>query len=127
MPTNVLLSIKPHFTQQIFAGTKRFEFRRTLFKERTIKTAIVYASSPVCQVIGEFDIAGILELEIVALWEQTHQFAGITKPSFDTYFREKHIGFAIHIGAIRQYTTPLSLATRFNIQRPPQSFQYISL
>ena len=116
MPTNVLLSIKPHFSQQIFAGTKRFEFRRTLFKERTIKTVIVYASSPVCQVIGEFDIAGILELEIAALWERTQQFAGITKPSFDAYFREKAIGFAIHIGATRQYTTPLSLATQMCIR-----------
>ncbi len=126
MPTNVLLSIKPHFAQQIFAGTKRFEFRRTLFKERGIKTVIVYASSPICQVIGEFDIAGILELEIAALWEQTHEFAGITRPYFETYFREKQIGFAIHIGATRRYSDPLQLETSFHIQRPPQSFQYIS-
>lgn len=34
----VLLSIKPKYANAIFAGTKKFEFRRSIFKNLNIKT-----------------------------------------------------------------------------------------
>ena len=52
----VILSIKPEFANKIFNGTKKFEFRRTLFKNKEIKMIIVYASAPISKVIGEFEI-----------------------------------------------------------------------
>ena len=56
----VVLSIKPEFAFKIFDGTKKFEFRKAIFKNHKIKTVIVYASSPVQQVIGEFEIEKII-------------------------------------------------------------------
>jgi predicted transcriptional regulator len=56
----VVLSIKPEFAFKIFEGTKKFEFRKSIFKNENIKTIIVYASSPVQQVIGEFDFDEVL-------------------------------------------------------------------
>ena len=44
----VLLSIKPEFANKIFEGTKRFEFRKSIFKKE-VKTVVVYASSPLQQ------------------------------------------------------------------------------
>lgn len=41
----VLISIKPKFVEQIFAGTKTFELRKKLFK-RTVDTIVIYSSSP---------------------------------------------------------------------------------
>ena len=58
--TAVLLSIKPEFAKKIFAGTKKFEFRKSIFKYQNINKIIVYASSPVKKVIGEFLIDKIL-------------------------------------------------------------------
>ena len=55
----VLLSIKPEFAEKIFDGTKKFEFRKSIFKNTDVQTVIVYASSPVQQVIGEFTIDSI--------------------------------------------------------------------
>ena len=52
----VLLSIKPEFAELIFKGTKKFEFRKSIFKNSEIKTVVVYASSPMQKVIGEFEI-----------------------------------------------------------------------
>ena len=49
----VVLSIKPEFAFKIFDGTKKFEFRKSIFKSNKVKSIIVYASSPVQQVIGE--------------------------------------------------------------------------
>lgn len=33
MHMKVLLSIKPEFVEKIFAGEKKFEYRRTIFKK----------------------------------------------------------------------------------------------
>ena len=65
----VILSIKPEFANKIFNGTKKFEFRRTLFKNKEIKMIIVYASAPISKVIGEFEIDRIFheELELLVL------------------------------------------------------------
>ena len=57
----VVLSIKPEFANKIFDGTKKYEFRKAIFKNDKIKTIIVYASSPVQQVIGEFEIEKIIK------------------------------------------------------------------
>ena len=52
----IVLSIKPEFAFKIFDGTKKFEFRKSIFKNVNIKSVILYASSPIQQVIGEFEI-----------------------------------------------------------------------
>ena len=52
----VLLSIKPEFVEKIFNGTKKYEFRKSIFKNKNIDTVVVYASSPWQYVIGEFKI-----------------------------------------------------------------------
>jgi predicted transcriptional regulator len=125
MQTSVLLSIKPEFADRIFQGLKRYEFRRTLFKDRSVKRIIVYASTPIRKVIGEFEVVDILELEKEYLWEQTKDYSGIPKDYFDEYFRGRERGYAIEIGEARLYDTPLELSENFNVERPPQSFMYL--
>ena len=125
METSVLLSIKPEFADRIFQGSKRYEFRRTLFKDRSVKRIVVYASTPIRKVIGEFEVVDILELEKEYLWEQTKDYSGIPKDYFDEYFHGRETGFAIAIGDAILYDTPLELSEIFNIERPPQSFMYL--
>ena len=52
----VLLSIKPEFVEKIFAGTKKYEFRKSLFKKSGVKYVVIYASAPIKRVVGEFEI-----------------------------------------------------------------------
>ncbi len=125
MQTNVLLSIKPIFAEIIFRGEKRFEFRKTIFKNRNIHKIIVYASAPISKVIGEFEVDDILELETSHLWEKTKNHSGIEKDYFDNYFHNKKIGYAIKVGRMKLYETPLELQKHFKISRPPQSFMYL--
>lgn len=120
----VLLSIKPEFAEKIFNGTKKFEFRRSIFKNDQIKTVVVYASSPLQSVIGEFEIDHIIYDELTNLWQQTHEFAGIEKDYFFHYFSDKQQGYAIVIKKTRVYQKPLSLKENFNML-PPQSFAYL--
>lgn len=120
----VLLSIKPEFAEKIFEGTKRFEFRRSVFKEPEVKKVVVYASSPMQMVIGEFETDHILCDDIDRLWKQTYKFAGINKEYFFNYFLDKKQGYAIAIKSTKKYRKPLSLKENFNMM-PPQSFAYI--
>lgn len=120
---NVVLSIKPEFAFKIFNGTKRFEFRKAIFKNPNVKKIIVYASSPVQQVIGEFEFDEILKCEKNELWELTKQHSGITEDFFFSYFEQKVDGYAIVIKNTVMYPTPKCLKADFQLL-PPQSFAY---
>jgi len=121
----VLLSIKPKYADLIFEGTKKFEFRRSIFKNENIKTIVVYASSPVQKVIGEFEIETILNTNLSLLWKQTKEHAGIDKEYFLEYFINKEKGYAIKIKKTKKYRKPLCLREDFNLL-PPQSFLYLN-
>ncbi len=120
----VLLSIKPEFAERIFDGSKKYEFRKAIFKNPNVKTVVVYASSPVQRVIGEFDIATILIDEPTALWKETKEHSGITKDFFFDYFDQRDIGYAIEVKDVRRYKNSQCLRTHYK-KTPPQSFCYV--
>ena len=119
----VVLSIKPEFAFKIFDGTKKFEFRKSIFKNENVKSIIVYASSPVQQVIGEFEIDEVLNYDLTTLWNLTQEFSGISEEFYYDYFANKEHGFAIKIKNTKRYNNPKCLKTDFNLS-PPQSFAY---
>lgn len=120
----VVLSIKPEFANKIFDGSKKYEFRRTIFKNDKIKTVLVYASSPVQRVIGEFEIEKILNHDIDTLWDLTQKYSGISEDYFYQYFSQKDIGYAIKIRKTKKYKQSKCLKADFNLI-PPQSFVYL--
>lgn len=119
----VVLSIKPEFANKIFDGTKRFEFRKAIFKNENIKSVLVYSSSPVQKVIGEFQIEQIIKHDLETLWDLTKEFSGITEEYFYDYFADREHGFAIQIKKKTRFKTPKCLREDYNLT-PPQSFAY---
>jgi predicted transcriptional regulator len=120
----VLLSIKPEFALKIFDGSKKYEYRRAIFKNQEVSRVIVYASEPIKQIIGEFEIEDILHEEPKSLWVKTKRHAGISEKRFFAYFTSKSKGYAIKVKATRVYDDPLPLST-FMISSPPQSYMYL--
>lgn len=120
----VVLSIKPEFAYKIFDGSKKFEFRKAIFKNNEVKTVVVYASSPVQKVIGEFEIGEIFNNDLETLWNLTKEHSGITEDFFYAYFSEKEKGFAIQVKNKKKYKEPKCLRADFNLH-PPQSFAYL--
>ena len=120
----VLISIKHEFAFKIFDGTKKFEFRKVIFKKPNIKTVIVYASSPVQQVIGEFEIDDIYSYEPNIIWKMTKKHSGITEDFFFDYFSNRDVAHAIKIKNTRRYKRPLGIRENFNVV-PPQSYVYL--
>lgn len=121
----VVMSIKPKFANKIFDGTKRFEFRKAIFKNQNVTSVLVYASSPVQKVIGEFEIGEIFNLDLKELWDKTKEYSGITEDYFYEYFENREQGFAIQIKNKKRFTNPKCLKTDYNLT-PPQSFAYWS-
>jgi predicted transcriptional regulator len=121
----VLLSVKPRFADAILAGDKTFEFRRALFKREDVRTVVLYASSPICKVVGEFALDDVLSLGIDALWGATRHGGGIDKAFFYQYFEGRTVGHALKVRRARRYRSPLCLRGDFGISHPPQSFCYV--
>lgn len=118
-----LLSIKPQYSSAIFEGNKKFEFRRNIFS-RPVDIVVVYVTSPVQQVVGEFDVHSVISESVSSLWERTKRFAGIEEDLFLRYFEGKDYGHAIEVGEVRSYSSPFCPIECFGI-RPPQSFVYL--
>ena len=121
--STILLSIKPEYVNRIFAGTKKFEFRKYVAKQKVDKI-IVYSSCPEQKVVGEVDVVETLCAKPALLWETTKEEAGIAKDKFDTYFAGCDRAYAYKIGKISKYDNPKEL-NAFGIKYPPQSFMYI--
>lgn len=121
----VLLSIKPEFAFKIFEGEKKFEFRKVIFKNPNVKTVVVYASSPIQKVIGEFEIDSILSSTPNEIWELTKKHSGISEVYFHEYFESRLIAHAIKIKNTKRYKKPMSLKEDFNVL-PPQSYMYLN-
>jgi predicted transcriptional regulator len=125
MPSSVLLSVKPEFANAILDGVKRFEFRRVLFSTRKVSRIVLYASSPVQRVIGDFQVSDILSLPPDDLWQITWSGAGISQEYFESYFRGKNLAHAIGVHNARRFARPRRLASHYGIRLPPQSFCYL--
>lgn len=121
----ILLSIKPDFVKEISSGKKRYEFRRTLYKRRDVKTIVVYCSSPVCRLVGEIDVDKVLCDTPEQIWNLTRCEAGVSKSFYSQYFEGKSVAYAIKIKRFRPYAKPIKLNDRYPGLTPPQSFCYV--
>lgn len=122
----VLLSIKPEFAHKIFEGSKKFEFRKQVFKDTSVKKVIVYSTSPEQKVIGEFEIEAILSDTPDNIWIQTKLYSGISQEFYDEYFKGRDNAYAIKVASTKKYRKEKSLAD-YNVQSAPQSFAYVEV
>ena len=120
----VLLAIKEEFANKIFEGEKKYEFRKSIFKDNRVRSVVVYVTSPIKKVIGEFEIDNIIYDEPNNIWKLTNKFSGIDKEFFDEYFSGKETAYAIKIKRVLKYDREYLLED-FNINFAPQSYVYI--
>jgi len=121
---SVLLSIKPEFAEKILSGEKRFEFRRVMPK-RDVERVVVYASSPVCRIVGEFTVRRVMTATPGKLWKLTRTHAGIEKHFFEAYFMGRDEAHAFEVDEARRYDEPIDPRKLSRAFRAPQSFVYL--
>ncbi len=121
----VLLSIKPEYAEKILDGSKKFEFRKGIFKNEKITTVVIYATMPIGKIVGEFQVDSVLSGRPDDVWAETKKFAGITKEFFDMYYEGREKAFAIKIGSVDKFDAPLPLSALGSNITPPQSYRYL--
>lgn len=117
---NAILSIKPQYVEEIKKGRKKFEYRKSVFKQK-VEKVYIYASAPVSKIIGEFQPVDVIHGNPEEVWKKTKQYSGITEKFFKEYYRGRSVAYAIEIKNIRIYESPKNLPEGVHA---PQSYCY---
>ena len=120
-----LLAVQPKYAVQLMDGTKRVEFRKTKFKQ-DVGTVYVYASSPIKQVVGCFEVKELVEGTPEGLWDQFKAVGGIDEVDYRAYYGEAEQGIAIVVGQVSKFSHPKELNEFTGSSTPPQSFVYLN-
>jgi predicted transcriptional regulator/DNA-binding XRE family transcriptional regulator len=124
---DVVLSVRPQYSDKIFQGIKTVELRRRfpVAAPRGI-TAYIYSTSPVRAMVGTTEIRNVIKAPVVEIWKKFGKKAQIERADFDEYFSGLKEGFALQIANARTFSRPIDLTElreRFGFE-PPQSFLY---
>lgn len=119
----LLMSINPQHVDNILAGTKRFEYRKTKCKE-DIDSIVIYSTSPVMQIVAEVEVTGIIQDSPQTVWKKTSSASGIDKDFFDSYYSGRTTAVAYVLGKVKRFKKPRQLSD-FGVKSAPQSYVYI--
>lgn len=119
----ILLSIKPEYSNKIFSGEKRFEFRRQKPKQR-FDTVFVYESHPTKKIVGWFSVRKIISGSPSEVWNYCKEKGGIEEEDYFSYCGDKKIVYAFEIDKTIQFEYPIDPTDLYPGFNPPQSFTY---
>lgn len=122
---NILMSIKPHFSNLILDGQKRYEYRKRVFSRSDVSRVYIYASKPICKVIGYFTVKRIINDTPSMVWDLTYEYGGISKNQFLNYFKGHDVAHAIEIDEVVQLDTPFNPKQVIQGFTAPQNFMYL--
>lgn len=121
---SILLSVNPEYVDKIFAGSKKYEYRKRL-AIKTVDKILIYSTAPIMNVVGAVQVVETISASPTALWECTKKFAGISREKYRKYFKGCKVAYAYQLGRVIRYDPPKELG-EFNVNLPPQSFIYLS-
>lgn len=125
-PRAVLLSVKPRFAEQILAGTKTVEFRRSWAAE-PVGLAVVYSSSPVQRLVGIVEIEGAVLASPRSVWTKCRgRGPGLQRKELMEYFGDKDQAYGVLLGELTLPSKPVAPKSLFKGFRPPQSYRYLN-
>ena len=122
---NVILSIRPTFCKMILSGQKVYEYRKRIFTRSDVDKVYIYATKPICRIVGYFTIAAMIEDSPNVMWQMTHEGSGITKEYFDAYFKNCDMAHAIKIGEVVKFDTPIDPKKVIKNFTAPQNYRYV--
>lgn len=120
---NMLISINPEHVENIFNGSKKYEYRKIRCK-KDVEKIIIYSTYPIMKVVGEAKVEEILEDSPDNIWEGTKKYSGIDLQFYQKYFKDRSKAIAYKLTNIKKYNIPKDLAS-YGIKAAPQSFIYV--
>ncbi len=120
----LLLSIKPEYSEKIFSGEKKYEFRKQKPK-LAISKVFVYECSPSKSIVGWFSVRWIHSGSPEEIWEMCKNSSGIEKAKYLSYCNGKKIVYAFEIDEVFKLDKPIDPFRVISDFKPPQSFVYL--
>jgi predicted transcriptional regulator len=108
MSAAAILSIKPTYANQILAGTKTIELRKSSMGLTAGDVVLVYSSAPEQRIALWFEIKKVKELSVAEMWMQCKDLLGIDYDDYLGYFNEVDVAVGLHIGEVHPLR-PISL------------------
>lgn len=111
MKKHILLSVKPTHVDQIRAGIKRYEFRKSFpdtSEDDISSRVIIYSADPNQEIVGSFQISKHLRGDFESLMidiEASRPY----RQRISKYFTDKKNCHVIEISRLNMYENPLSL------------------
>lgn len=118
MSSAAIISIKPVYANQILAGTKTIELRKSAMGLAPRDVVLVYSSAPEQQLSFWFRIRKVETLPIAEMWRRYEDRLGISRDDYEAYFVGADAATGLHIGEIHRLR-PVPLA---EIQRAVDGF-----
>ena len=109
----------------IFDGQKLYEYRKRVFARSDVDKVYIYASKPICRIVGYFTFKRIIEETPLMLWTMTNEQGGISKKQFLDYFNGCNTAHAIEIDEVVKLDTPIEPKEVIKGFTPPQNFVYL--
>ncbi len=126
----ILLSIHPEFAFKILEGSKTLELRKVRPRVTSEDIVILYASSPLCAIVGAFEVASVVEDAPEEIWDSFKAQVGIDKRRYSQYFSCSEMAVGIGVGKVWSCLPRIPLDLLRELWpgfHPPQGFRYIRL
>src|SRR5690606_31365518 len=105
----LLLSIRPEYTDLILARSKTIELRRRPPRVGPGTLVVMYASQPICALVGAFILEEVIARPPAKLWADFGTQTGVTRQRFMQYFADRDVAFGLRIGDVWPLDTKISL------------------
>ena len=108
---DIILSIRPQYSEKILDGRKTVELRRR-FPVSPQKGTIVYiySTAPVRALVGSAEIKTVVKLPLSDIWQHYSDNASIMKSDFDDYFDGLAEGVVIEFSNIKALSRTIALS-----------------
>lgn len=120
------MAIHPRYADAILDGRKRVEFRKRPLAA-DVRTVVIYATTPVKKIVGQFTVDRVLIDSPKHLWASVGGVGGIDEAAFSTYYAGTDAAVGIVLSAAWRYPSPIPLATLEQRPSIPQSFTYLPI
>jgi predicted transcriptional regulator len=101
MSTSAIISIKPVYANQILAGTKTIELRKSAMGLSEDDVILVYSSAPEQQLAFWFRIQMVESLSVRKMWNLHGPHLGIDFEDYSAYFNGLEYAVGFHVGEVQ--------------------------
>jgi len=123
---DLVLSIRPTFAQKIVTGEKKVEVRRKFSRKWEGSTALIYASTPLRQFIGEAVIGKVITKSPGEIWAEWRNELGCSYDEYTSYCQGAAQVSAVIFSEVRPFRDPIpEIQMEQLVKRdlkPPQSY-----